>query len=130
MKRRLQIDVTLPVYDVEPGKCLVPAGLEAMTVSPMGKRELRARVHVSGLVVGFACITEGLRILSLRVERTEVRFSSAGFDAQAVADGIAIPAHRIVASEEIAATFENFMGMDITPHAFFWIEVDRTPGGR
>jgi len=128
VRRQLKIDVTLPIYEVEPGKCLVPAGLDRDTIEACSTREIKARVEVpSGLVVGFACVTEGLRIVSLRVGRDAVRFSSAGFVAEAVADGIAIPAHPVAASMEIAATLENLCGIPVIPSAFFWIEVDRVP---
>ena len=131
MKRRIQVDVTLPIYDVAPGKCLVPAGLEARTIHPGMTEDLVARVEVArGLVVGFACATEGLRVVRLRVGKHAAHFSSAGFPADAAADGIAIPARSVVVSQEIAATFENCLGMPITPWAHFWIEVDRMPGGR
>lgn len=124
MKRRLQLEVTLPIYDVPAGRCLVPAGLEGETIHPGATVELRARVHVRGSVVGFVCLSEGLRVARMRVGKDEVSFSSAGFDSRAAAEGIAIPARACEVSEQIAATFENYAGRPVTPWAYFWIETD------
>lgn len=125
MKRKLQLDVTLPIYDVPAGKCLVPAGLEARTVHPSETCELRATVMVAGLVAGFVCKSDGLRVTTMRVGRNRIEFSSAGFDSVASAEGIAIPARRCLPGEEIAATFESYMGVPVTVWAYFWIETDR-----
>lgn len=132
MNRRIQVEVSAPLYDVAAGKCLVPMGLDSQSIPAHGTRELEARVQVPrGLVVGFACETPGLWIMRLKVGRDELRFSSAGFPATAAAEGIAIPAREVVASQDLSAVFQSRIGHDVDAvSAYFWIEIDRTPPQR